>query len=128
MTPAAARRAPRPGTWRAPAGRAARALRRASVRLRPVDGPQQEVLRDLAARHGDHVAGLVEDEGLRHLRRPVLPREGEPVVAQARVGDLVLLAELARRVGVVLVGHAQHRAAARELALRALEDRRLLFA
>src|SRR3954464_6178199 len=120
MTPAAARRAPRPGTWRAPAGRAARALGRASVRLRPVDGPPQEVLRDLAARHGHHVAGLVEDEGLRQLRGPVLRCEVEPVVAQARVGELVLLDELARRVGVVLVGHAEPRAAAAgELALRA---------
>ena len=48
--------------------------------------------RDLAARHRHDVAGLVEHEGLGQLRGPVLRREVEPVVAQARVGELVLLA------------------------------------
>ena len=91
--------------------------------------PREEVLRDLAARHRHHVAGLVEDEGLGQLRRAVLRREVEPVVAQARVGELVLAHEVARRVGVVLVGDAEHRAAAAgQPPLRALEHRRLVLA
>ena len=49
---------------------------------------------------------------------PYFGREVEPVVAQARVGQLVLLDEVARGGGVVLVGHAEHRAAAAPASLR----------